>query len=66
MGCLQDFIGKLVFQENHVDTTSKDVVDNIEKGFSWFFLNIRNQGFREICEIRVRKKSVICEIRVRG
>ena len=49
MECLQDFIGKLVFQENHVDTTSKDVVDNMEKGFSWFFFEIHPARF--LCEL---------------
>ena len=40
----------LAYKENHVDTTSKDVVDNMEKGFSLFFLkytrrcDIRQQG----------------------
>ena len=38
MECLQDFIWMLAYKENHVDTTSKDVVDNMEKGFSLFFL----------------------------
>ena len=28
----------LAYKENHVDTTSKDVVDNMEKGFLLFFL----------------------------
>lgn len=44
MGCLQDFIWMLAYKENHVDTTSKDVVDNMEKGFSRFFLNTSRRG----------------------
>ena len=36
----------LAYKENHVDTTSKDVVDNMEKGFSLFFLKYTRLGFR--------------------
>ena len=59
MGCLQDFIGKLVFQENHVDTTSKDVVDNMEKGFSLFFLKYTRLGFRFFRVFRCFRNSII-------
>ena len=45
MGCLQDFIWMLAYKENHVDTTSKDVVDNMEKGFSLFFFEIHPARF---------------------
>ena len=42
---LQDFIWMLAYKENHVDTTSKDVVDNMEKGFYLFFLIYIRHGF---------------------
>ena len=42
---LQDFIWMLAYKENHVDTTSKDVVDNMEKGFYLFFLKYIRHGF---------------------
>ncbi len=54
MGCLQDFIGELVLQENHVDTTSKDVVDNMEKGFSLFFFKYTRLGFCAFSDFSVR------------